>query len=116
MRKERINWVATADKYLISVYPDGRVRKEAITQAPELGLLNAIVGGPIELVPFFTSYGGNSCVAFCNEHGKLPPKILPLNVHAQVLWEKAVGRRITEDYLVGTIAIIVGPQSFLGTL
>jgi hypothetical protein len=106
----------SADKYLISVHPDGRTRKEGIATAPDYKVLNAIVGGPIELIPYFSKYDNSPCVAFCNEEGKLPPNNFPLNRFAQALWERALGRRITEDYLVGTIAIIVGPQSFLNTL
>jgi Domain of unknown function (DUF3846) len=106
----------SADKYLISVSPDGRIRKEAIEKAPDFKVLNKIVGGYIELIPYFTKYDGHPCVAFCNEEGKLPHHKLPFNKFAQGLWEKAVGRPITEDYLVGTIAIITGSQTFLSTL
>jgi hypothetical protein len=41
---------------------------------------------------------------------------LPRNHYAQKLWENAFGKPITNDYLVGTIAIIAGPQSFLSQL
>src|SRR5215475_43116 len=113
MSKER---TATAEKYLVSVFPDGRIRKEAITSEPDLKVLNKIVGGYLELIPYFDWYDGLRCVAFCNEEGKLPHMRLPRNKPAQELWEKAIGRKITEDYLVGTIAIIVGPPEFLRTL
>src|SRR5215475_9079815 len=89
-----------ADKYLVTVFQDGRVRKEAISKAPETKVLNDIVGGYIELIPFFTKYGDSPCVAFCNEEGKLPHINLPSNRAAQVLWQAAVGRIITEDHLV----------------
>ncbi len=105
-----------AIKYLISISPDGRVRKEGIEKAPNFKILNKIVGGPIELIPYFTKYDGHSCVAFCNEEGKLPHYNLPFNKMAHSLWEKSLGRPITEDHLVGTIAIVVGPQSFLNNL
>src|ERR1700747_2179681 len=101
MRKEH-NLVPQANRYLVSVSPEGRVRKEGITTAPKLETLQKIVGGPIELVPFFTTYDGTSCVAFCNEYGKLPRYNLPPNRFAHALWEKALGRTITEDYLVGS--------------
>jgi hypothetical protein len=113
---KRLNTTPTADKYLVTVYPDGRIRKEGISKAPDYKVLNAIVGGPIELIPYFSKYDTSFCVAFCNEEGKLPPNNFPLNKFAQALWEKALGRPITEDYLVGTIAIIVGPRTFLSTL
>jgi Domain of unknown function (DUF3846) len=115
MRQER-HTTPSADKYLISIHPDGRIRKEAIDKAPDHTVLNKIVGGYIELIPYFTKYDGSSCVAFCNEEGKLPHLKLPPNKFAQALWERAVGRPITEDYLVGSIAIIVGPEKFLRTL
>ena len=106
----------TADKYLISISPDGRVRKEAINKVPDLKVLNKIVGGYLETIPYFNKYNGSSCVAFCNEDGKLPHVKLPYNRYAQELWEKAVGRSVLNDHLVGTIAIIVGPPSFLSQL
>jgi hypothetical protein len=101
-----------ADKYLISVSPQGRIRKEGIDKPPHHTILNKIVGGSIELVPYFDKYDGDPCVAFCNENGKG----LPFNKFAHELWEKAFGRTITEDHLVGSIAIIVGPLSFLRQL
>jgi hypothetical protein len=104
----------TATKYLISISPDGRVRKEGIDKAPDYRLLNKIVGGYIETIPYFHKYDGLSCVAFCNEDGK--QMNLPRNHYAQKLWENAFGEPITNDYLVGTIAIIAGPQSFLSQL
>ena len=115
-RQHRAATTPAADRYLISVSPDGRIRKEGIDKAPDYTELNKIVGGHIELIPFFTHYNGHPCVAFCNEEGKFPHFNLPYNRYAQALWEKAAGRLITEDCLVGTIAIIVGPQSFLNQL
>jgi hypothetical protein len=105
-----------ADKYLISISPDGRVRKEAIDKVPDLEVLNKIVGGYLETIPYFNKYHGHPCIAFCNEEGKLPHLNLPHNRYAQELWEKAFGQLILNDHLVGTIAIIVGPPSFLSQL
>ena len=116
-RKQRGYTTPHADKYLVSIFPDGRVRKEAIDKPPTHIDLNKIVGGYIECIPYFHKYGDLPCIAFCNEYGKLDaPKKLPINRPAQVLWEKAVGRTIEEDFLVGTIAIVVGPKSFLEQL
>ena len=105
-----------ADKYLISVSPEGHIRKEGINKPPPLEVIQKIVGGYFELVPYFTKYDGSACLAFCNENGKLQHVNLPYNRFAHALWEKAVGRPITEDHLVGTIAIIVGPEKFLRSL
>ena len=62
-------------------------------------------------MPYFNRYSGSPCVAFCNEEGKLHG--LPINPVAHALWEKATGRLIRDDYLVGSIAVVAGPHSFL---
>jgi hypothetical protein len=97
--------------YLITVHPDGKIEEEELIKVPNLGQLQRIVGGYIELIPYFSTYEGRTCIAFCNENGK--PKGLPANRPAQELWEIACSRLITNDYLVGSIAIIVGPPEFL---
>ena len=99
---------------IISITPEGKVQKENIKKPPGHEQLHKIVDGYIELIPYFTKYDNQPCVAFCDEDGKRKGK--PLNIPAQILWNHAMGRRITENYLVGTIAIIVGPQSFLNRL
>jgi len=102
--------------YLVTISVDGGIKREEIEGSPPIEQLNEIVGGPIELVPLFNTYERLPCVAFCNEEGKLPPTVLEDNITAHLLWEQAVGRKIVEDRLVGPIAIIVGPPSFLSTL
>jgi hypothetical protein len=84
---------------LIAVYPDGTITKEEITKIPDLDKLKDIVGGWIEMVPYFTTY-------------KLPHFDLPYNPTATGLWSKAIGK-VPNDHLVGGIAIVVGPKSFL---
>jgi len=106
----------SSKKYLIAVQPDGTITKTDIDKAPSLEDLKEIVGGFIEMIPYFTSYDGEHCVAFCNEYGKLPHVNLPRNEPAQILWERAYGGIIVEDYLVGPIAIVVGPPQFLNRL
>jgi hypothetical protein len=64
------------------------------------------------MVPYFTTYEGSPCIAFCNEEGKLPHFDLPYNPTATGLWSKAIGK-VPNDHLVGGIAIVVGPKSFL---
>jgi hypothetical protein len=102
------------EKCLIAMHPDGKIDITKLDRVPQLDQLKEIVGGWIEIVPYFTKYDGKSCIAFCNEEGKLHG--LPYNPNAQKFWEVAYGRSITEDYLVGPIAIVVGPHSFLKNL
>ena len=99
--------------YLVTITPDGEITKEAITQLPKLDQLQKIVGGFIELIPYFDQYEGSACRAFCNEEGKLPHVGLPDNPTATAAWLAAVGVKRIPDHLVGNIAIIVGPPSFL---
>jgi hypothetical protein len=95
---------------LISIAPNGAVTITAIKTQPSAEILQKIVGGWIELVPYFTAYDGVPCIAFCNEEGKL--KNLPYNPHATRLWQKAVDGPV-DDVLVGTIAIVVADRAFL---
>ncbi len=102
---------------LIAIHPDGKIEKKEITKIPGLQDLKDIVGGWLETVPYFTTYEGNPCIAFCNEEGKLPHFDLPFNATATRLWAKSVisstGQTRINDHLVGSIAVIVGPKSFL---
>lgn len=99
------------DKYLISIKPDGTITKTKLEGQPTLQQLQEIVGGHIELVPYLTKYEEKPCLAFCNTDGK--GHGLPFNPSAHKVWETAYGRTIVEDYLVGAIAIVVGPVEFL---
>jgi hypothetical protein len=102
---------------LITIHPDGKIDKKEITKIPELKDLKDIVKGWIELIPYFTTYEGIPCIAFCNEEGKLPHFDLPFNATATKLWAKSViattGQTRINDHLVGSIAVVVGPKSFL---
>jgi Domain of unknown function (DUF3846) len=104
--------------YLISISPTGAILQNPIKDVPTLDDLQKIVGGYIEVIPFWNVYNDGTkllpCVAFCNEEGKLHG--LPINNHAQVLWQGAVGDRMLTDHLVGTIAVVVGPRWFLNKL
>jgi hypothetical protein len=90
-----------------TTYSEGRV----LTSLPTLDMLTYGVEGHIEIVPRFNKLGGRSCIAFCNEEGKMQNKAP--NHLAQMLWEQCLGRIITEDHLVGNIVIIVADPSFL---
>ena len=66
------------------------------------------VGGPIELVPYFNSFRGEPCVAYCDEYGKVKGK--PYNVTANLIWKRQ------DDVLVGDIAIVQGDRAFMRNL
>ncbi len=83
-----------------------------IQGAPSLEDMQSGVGGYIQLVPGFTKYKGDDCVAFCNEEGKL--KGLPINALATVEWRKCAPRNW--DILVGDIVVITGDRQFLDSL
>lgn len=99
---------------LTIIGPDASETSTPLTAPPELEQLQAAVGGSIEVVPLFTTFRGERCVVFCNEEGKLEG--LAPNILAQVLWERAVGRPISDDLLVGPIAIITGDAALLAAL
>lgn len=100
-------------QYLIAVHPDGKVDKKEIKRVPHLDQLKEIVGGWIETVPYFNTYEGSPCIAFCNEEGKLHGS--PFNPFAQTLWLKAT-KMAVHDSLVGSIAIVVGSKDFLSRM
>lgn len=102
------------EKVLVAIHPDGLVHRALIDTHPTLDQLKDIVGGYIELIPYFNKFENKPCLAFCNEMGKLTG--LPVNLKATNLWIDAYGGSVSPDYLVGSIAIVVGPRSFLNTM
>jgi Domain of unknown function (DUF3846) len=100
--------------YLIIINLDGTIEITELTSQPTLEQLQKGAGGHIEVVPYFNTFAERKCIAFCNEEGKLHG--YQYNIHAQKLWEKAYGKEITVDYLVGPIVVIVGSESFLAQL
>jgi Domain of unknown function (DUF3846) len=99
---------------LTSISTDGSVQSETLLGPPALEELRKIVGGHIELVPFFNTFDGAPCVAFCNEHGKLDG--LPANPTAQSYWLRALNNRDPRDYLVGNIAVVTGDTQLMAAL
>src|SRR4249920_1053969 len=99
---------------LIVIPPEGPLKRLAVVRVSDsdmLNMLQAAVGGYIELVPQLKTYRDDDivpCVAFCNEDGKRPPG-LPYNQRANLLWSAALSREQrgldspAPDYLVGTI-------------
>jgi hypothetical protein len=102
------------EKCLVAINPDGTVNRILLDAHPTLDQLKDIVGGYIERVPYFNKFENKPCIAFCNEMGKLQE--LPVNLKATNLWMDAYGGSVSPDYLVGSIAIVVGPQSFLDSM
>lgn len=89
---------------------DGSIHFTYHTTAPTLEQLQAGVGGYIELVPMFDTFGGQSCTAYCNENGKIDN--LPYNEVATDAWRAAVGQEIG-DALYGDVVIVSGDNEFM---
>jgi hypothetical protein len=110
---------------IISLDADGTETVTEVTGEPKYELIKeAIGGGSLEVVPFFSRYVHKdrwvSCVAFCDEEGKLHG--LPFNQHATEHWEKSLkanghpGLIVNGglvDHLVGKIAILYGDEAFM---
>ncbi len=112
---------------MLTIPVTGPIKAEALTAPPDPDVLHDLVGGYLELVPYFrtveTENGGIApCVAFCNEDGKddrqHPP--LPFNPRATQMWANCLKRTFgfgpEPDYLVGTIVVIYGDRKFLEAL
>jgi hypothetical protein len=97
----------------IVIHPNGTRTAEKHKSLPNLEFMQAKVGGPIEIVPYFTKYGGEPCVAFCNEEGKLPHMALTPNITATEIWHR---QGYEMDYLVGDILIVQGDKAFMAAL
>jgi hypothetical protein len=101
--------------HLYVIRPDGFVSCKPLDHTPDWREIKAgLDGGFLELVPYWNTFRGERCVAFCDEHGK--DKNLRFNHTANAEWQIAVGRRITEDFLVGPIVIICGDDELLKEL
>lgn len=68
----------------LTIINGGSVETILTTKAEEYSAMVKAVGGYIETIPHFTTYAGRSCLAYCNEEGRLIA--LPLNLHATILW------------------------------
>lgn len=106
---------------LVTVRADGTVGEQQIDPRDCLPQLQDAVGGYLEVVPYLKlfDHGGatHSCVAFCDEEGKLKGK--PVNRQASDIWdrqlaEKGVRRNI--DVLVGDIAFVFGDPALMKLL
>lgn len=101
-------------KQLIAVHPSGAIDVTVIAELPSLEDLSKVVGGYIELVPYFFRYNDLPCVAFCNEYGK-QNKLEP-NPTATLMWMKACRQPALNDHLVGSVAIVTGPTTWLAKM
>ena len=76
-------------------------------------LKEGVGGGYIEIIPYFTRFEGERCIAFCNELGK--QQGMPVNMAANTLWKLQVGAGYP-DHLVGPIVIVFGDAAFMEAL
>jgi Domain of unknown function (DUF3846) len=114
---------------LLILKPDGTRETRQLTGEPGLDVLHEIVGGYIEVVPYFKTIEidgrVHECIAFCNENGKI--NRLPVNRFATLEWDSALRRAGLatglayvsgspmppdqfglSDHLVGSIAVVIG--------
>lgn len=103
---------------LIVLKEDGSITSTDLDAPPTLGALQAAVVGYLEVVPYFDTFEGQPCAAFCNEEGKLNG--FALNGWATTAWHAAWDKRGLEgtpdDVLVGPVAIITGDAELLAKL
>lgn len=102
---------------IVTIKTTGEITEVDVSTASILPLLREAVGGHIEQVPFFDTYEYDnktvSCVAFCNEEGKL--HLLDMNEIATIYWYRSAGRSLN-DILVGDIAVVFGDDEFMTEL
>ena len=97
--------------YIIKPTDADVVEGKVLLQIPSLDMLQFGVEGDIAMIPYFNSFGGRPCVAFCNADG-MRLNLLP-NHLAHMLWETCIGRAITEDQLLGNVVVVVATAEFL---
>lgn len=89
-----------------TIHPSGETVRERVP-APLPGdfIKRRLDGAWLELVPHFDQYGGQACVAFCDEEGKL--KALAMNPRATYLWYACiVPEPFVPDTLHGPVIIV----------
>jgi hypothetical protein len=116
---EQLGKEATMKGYICRI-PAGLTEMETVTEVTDpsvLSQLREVVGGYIEVVPRFSKFALDdrtvTCVAFCNEMGKLHN--LPYNMRATELWHTQLGFD-PHDVLAGDVAIVWGDEEFMNEL
>lgn len=100
---------------LVVIKPDQTRTEVELTAAPKLPQLKeAMEGGLLEVVPYFRTFEGQSCVAFVDDEGKL--KRLVPNLEATEIWHKQFPAAIGKDFLVGPLVVVVGDKALLRAL
>ena len=100
---------------LTVITPSKKTEVVELDAPVKLTLLNDIVGGDIEQVPYWSTYEGEECVVFSDTEGK--QKKLPVNKMATEEWyyarvrEGIKGR--VKDELRGPIVIVTGDKDFM---
>jgi len=110
---------------LYIIRQNGEVETREITKEPTGDELHEIVGGYIEVVPYWNiliipSKGiMSNCVVFCDSDGKTTGGKL-FNEHATILWESVLNRKgmsaAGKDHLVGDIVAVWGDEELLAML
>lgn len=91
--------------YMTVIHPSGERQHEKRASAFPLDEIQEAVGGYIETVPHFDTFGNTECVAFCNDTGKLDG--LDLNTPATYLWYACLSPKpFTPQSLCGSVCII----------
>lgn len=96
---------------MIIIGTDGSETVTEYTGTIPLADMQSAVGGYIEIIPMFERFRGETCVAFCNEEGKMYS--LDYNRKATEHWRAVHSSR---DFLVGPVAIVIGNDEFLRAL
>jgi hypothetical protein len=106
--------MAEKKNYAIITIPiTGTVVKVVQVKEPKLEQLQALVGGPIEIIPHFSqlavkqdgkisAYNRGTC--YCNEEGKLPHFNYPVNMQATEMWKDQYA--YADQWLVGDCVFV----------
>lgn len=88
---------------IVVIHPNGEY--EAYDCENSLDNMQALVGGLVQVVPYFERFGKIPCTVLCDEEGKL--KGYPYNNRATLEWGRAPNRN-GGDWLVGAVVVLTG--------